>query len=304
MFGPASIQEKDRWSDTRSRLNLVRLSFQQACATISKSSSLGRTIDLVQAAIDRAGDYLLGTKMHPDTAKAIGVIWRLAGALEVLKQHGIPFKEHLKMMRGGSTSYGVKDYDKENKYKDCELELHIASKLADAGKHPLELHKPGHPFDITVKDVLRIECKHPSSESKIANSITEFGKELDKDGRCGMIVIGVEDLLELGKPRVFSSIFEIRSLAQSKLDNVVKERSQGWIANWEAYKRILSIYLIASPPVFYYEGLVANFAHPYLTAPGALRDSGITEVDKVLRDSILALEKHVMTPIALPREQM
>src|SRR5262245_30382322 len=100
------------WTDAKARLNLVRGCFADACATISKNSDLARTLEIVDSAVANSLAGELRITLPKDrrvTSRALGVVWRLSKSFAALKTRSIKFAQHLKAMRGGSTSFGTKD---------------------------------------------------------------------------------------------------------------------------------------------------------------------------------------------------
>lgn len=278
------------WDELDLRILTVEWCFRDAKVEIAASSDLYRLLEQAKAGHAIGSKNDASKKLHPDMGKAIATIWRLANTFQILSERKISFAQHLKVMKRGDTEFGQKDEPGKEKFKDFELELYVAALLCDRTARPVQLHEPGHPFDITFGDLIDIECKHPSSESKIAEAITECGKALRSAGRQGSVILGMEDVLELGQIPLFNSPKDVLEFAQARFNPVLQRRVQGWRTNFEAYPEILSIYFMGSVPVFLNEGNTASFTLYPLTMPGFVRDLQDPPVAGILKDLLTGLQ--------------
>lgn len=276
------LKELDR------RVVIVRTCFKKACGEISKSSGVHRMLEAAESALTlRTGNP--DAKLHPDAGKACCIVWRLANSLQILLERRIRFDQHLKVMRNGDALFGQKDAPGKEGFKDFELELYVAAQLCDRNSRKVELHPPGHPFDITFAEALRIECKHPLSESKMAGAITDLGKALDVEGANGALVFAVEDVLELAKMPIVGSSEEIASLVQLRCEAVLSPRTKGWRLNFDNYPSILGIYFTTAAPVFVEEGGRTDAILYPLNVSGPTRGSGDPKVDSLFREFLVAM---------------
>jgi hypothetical protein len=272
------------------RIGIVQWCFKEACGSIPESSDLHRDLELAEVvlAIGRCGEP--GKKLTPEMGRAVGLVWRLANSFTILKQSGIGFAQHLKAMKDGQTEFGLRSSETEGGFKDFELELHVAALLSDRGLKGVRLHEPGHPFDISIQDSLQLECVHPSSGKGIAKQITKFGKDLSRAGKCGAMVVGMEDVLQLGRLPLVKSPSDVLAYAQVGLDTILDDRGEGWIKNFEANEAITTIYFTATAPVFLDEGNTASFSLFPLNALGPRRLTGDKGLDLLVEQFLLGMK--------------
>jgi hypothetical protein len=160
---PAVVPHDQFWRTLDLRLTVVRSCFRDACGELSAKSGIHHAMAHVDEAIALASQDSKA-KLSPDMGRAMGLIWRLGNSLTILAERRIDYSNHLKMMRHGEAVFGQRDPQDKTTFKDFELEIHVAAQLCDRSKRRIALHEPGQPFDITMGDALRIECKHPSAE--------------------------------------------------------------------------------------------------------------------------------------------
>ncbi len=255
------------------RALIVSHCFKEAWGTIPSESNLARALKLVEDILALGPRSDPSIKLSTDMAWAAGLIWRLAFIFQTLLERKISFRQHLKTMRSGNLRFGQKDAGGSGEFKDFELELCIAAQLCDRSNRPIVLHEPGHPFDITFGEVIKIECKHPSSEKKIASAITDFGKALKEENAEGFFVLAMEDVLELGNLPVVSSTEETMLIAQARFDEVLALRFDGWAKNFTANDGILGVCIQSSAQVFLRVGPSADSFILPLTRSIRLRES-------------------------------
>jgi hypothetical protein len=285
---PVVLPDDFFWKTLDLRLCTVRSCFKAACDVLSKKSGIHWAMETVEAAVAQAAREPKA-KLAPDMGRAIGLIWRLGNSLTILAERRIDFTQHLKLMRHGEARFGQRDPQDETHFKDFELELNVAAQLCDRSARNIQLHPPGHAFDITMGDIFRVDCKHPTSEKGIAQAITDFGKALGEAGEKGAIVIALEDVLELSGIPLITKEEEIVLYAKSRMDPIIGTRAQGWIRNFEANESILGIYFTATAPVFIDDGTTGSFALIPLVIPGPTRTCGCQPIDTLLREFVIGM---------------
>ncbi len=271
------------------RISTVRKCFEDACGSIDEAADMTQTLRDAERAVAIGFDPGSGKRLQPEMGRAAGTIWRLANTFTILAEHKVNFNKHLQVMKLGSTRFGEKDAPGKHKFKDFELELHVAGLIAGRSQSAMELHDPGKPFDITFEHQVCLDCKHPSSEKNVADAISECGKALAGTGARGVLVVGMEDMLELGEIPLVNSAEEIRGFAQRRSAPVFRRQAQTWTRRLDAFKSMLGIFFMASVPVFLKEGTTASFMLYPLTMAIFKPPTGVEASDRVVRNLLVAL---------------
>ena len=237
------------WDEMRSLWKVVSSSFDRFQIPLDEKADLRIALDVAKARLDLPeGSKVLLPWTPEKMAWALSVVCRLGDNLRRLENGGLDASAHLRGMADGNARYGRKDGNEDHEFKDWEFELYVAATLTSTSK-VIELHKPGAPFDITLEKLLQIECKHPSSPKKVASYITDFGKALE--GRPGVLIIGVEDVLDLWDMGYMGPRDNYRDIVKQRFARVNRDHGSGWEKNLRTHPSILGLIFSSSGMMYY-----------------------------------------------------
>lgn len=257
------------------RILVVSTCFAEACGALPPDSEPAKFLALARTALGIPRSQPL----KPELALAKAAVWRMAQAFQTLRAKRMDFSQHLQMMlKGGMPNYGVPDDSGQHTFKDFELELHVAGLLLEWSEASIELHPPGHPFDLSFGP-LRVDFKHPSSANGIAKSISRFGQKLSEQELKGVIVFGVEDVLELAHLPILESPEAIGPYLEARCIESFSGHMHRWEEAFQRWSGILGVYFMATAPVYFREGERVDFILCPLRHPLGLRRTGHPDSD-------------------------
>ena len=173
------------------------------------------------------------------SAKGIHALWALTDSIQVLDSHNIDYSNQLLNCRAGNIEYGVREGQRRDIfYKDFELEIFLAAKIADNTTYQVILPQNQGPFDIEIDGQIMIQIKHPSSIRNVHRYISDFNNTLIENNLYGLFAIGLEDMYRLGERITFNSEEDFTAYYQS-FQNVIENDGLQFAEHIRDCERIL-----------------------------------------------------------------
>lgn len=189
-------------------------------------------------------DLNKGDQIFNTTLKPLLVLYSLSDTLRMLWMKRKGFDIQLRAMNTGDYAYGKIGGERENNFKDFELELFSAAYLNEYQVNA-DLPQTTEGNDILYKDI-EIQCKHPEvfHRQKIDSFLREFQISLQKSQKYGVFGIGIDDYLQFTEntfPFDFESYMEEYF---KKLGEIDKELTFIFDDTLKYCPRVLGVFLI------------------------------------------------------------
>lgn len=176
--------------------------------------------------------------------KPLLVAYSLSDTMRILWMKDIDFTIQLRALNTGDFSYGQLSPEKENNFKDFELEMFSTAYLSEYGLNvTLPQHTEGN--DIFFKDI-EIQCKHPDTftRDKIDKFLRAFQSSLQKSNHYGIFGLGVDDFLGFTETEFPYDDQKFQIAYRQRLQQIDKTLSLVFDDTLKYCPRVLGVYLI------------------------------------------------------------